>query len=95
MAGMSTTENTPQPLTEDSIESLIRQSTIETCKMGQKTTVVMLQMPNGFEIVGSSACADPADYNHELGKTLALNRIRDKIWELEAYRVTCEAPVGE
>lgn len=50
-----------------------------------KTTIVIAKLPNGFVIVESSSCVDPANYNHDLGVKLCKERIRDKIWMLEGY----------
>ena len=56
-------------------------------KVGEKTTVVVLILQNGFEVVGTSACVDAANYNHETGKKYARERAITKIWELEGYRL--------
>jgi hypothetical protein len=72
-------------VTEEQVDQLIEQSTIQSIKMGQKTTVVHLILPNGFEIVGAAACVDPAEYDHEIGEKIALGRIKDKVWLLEGY----------
>lgn len=39
----------------------------ESTRLGVKTTVVCLQMDNGYEILGSSSCVDPDDYDKEIG----------------------------
>lgn len=39
----------------------------ESTRLGAKTTVVCLQMDNGYEVLGSSACVDPDDYDKEIG----------------------------
>lgn len=57
------------------------------CKLGERTTVVLLTLRNGFEVVGTAACVDPAAYNHETGKRYARERAVSKVWELEAYRL--------
>jgi hypothetical protein len=44
----------------------------EFVKLGAKTTVCLLTVKNGFEIVGTSACVDPADFNEEIGNHFAL-----------------------
>lgn len=54
-------------------------------KLGEKTTVVLLKLDSGFEVVGISACVDPAMYNHEIGKQYARMRAIDKVYELEGY----------
>jgi hypothetical protein len=54
-------------------------------KLGVKTTCVVLRLKNGFEVVGTSACVDPAEYDHDVGKQMASRRALDKVWELEGY----------
>ena len=72
--------------------SHVTQSQIDSCiaeeldyRIGNKTTCVVLVLKNGFEVVGTSACVDPAKYDHEIGKSFARKRAVDKIWELEGY----------
>lgn len=60
--------------------------TIEYMRIGQKTTVCLITMANGFEVVGTSACVDPNEYNAEIGERLAKDKALDKVWELEGYR---------
>lgn len=72
-------------ITTERIDKLVSQSKVEVVKMGEKTTVLLLTLPNGFEIVASAACVDPTEYNHEVGKTIALKRAIDKVWGLEGY----------
>ena len=52
-----------------------------------KCTVVSAQLPNGFIIVESSACVDPANYDEVLGTEICMKRIENKIWELEGYKL--------
>lgn len=54
-------------------------------KVGQKTTVCLLTLENGFEIVGTSACVDPTTFDLDLGKKYAKERALNKVWELEGY----------
>lgn len=70
-------------LTEEIIESRVVEQL--DYKVGNKTTVVVLILVNGFEVVGTSACVDPKDYNHDLGILYARKRAIDKVWELEGY----------
>lgn len=41
-------------------------------KVGEKTTVCLLTLTNGFEIIGTSACVNPADFDANIGKEYAL-----------------------
>ena len=77
-------------ITKDQIDELISKSNIDDVKMGEKSTVVALTLPNGFTIIESSSCVDVANYDHELGKSICIERITNKIWELEGYRLQCK-----
>ena len=74
-------------ITKAQIDDLIAKSTRTDTKMGEKTTVVCLRLPNGFEVIESSGCVDPANYNHDLGVQTCMRRIIDKVWLLEGYRL--------
>jgi hypothetical protein len=52
---------------------------------GTTTTVCLLSLRNGFGVVGHSACASPANFDAELGRKIAHQNARDKIWALEGY----------
>lgn len=41
-------------------------------KIGEKTTVVVIKLENGFEITGTSACVNPMDFVFEIGEHYAL-----------------------
>lgn len=71
------------------IEALFEASRLDTTKMGRKTTVVCMTLPNGFEIVETSSCVDPDNYNHEIGVDICTSRLKDRLWLLEGYRLQC------
>lgn len=52
---------------------------------GTTVTVCLLTLKNGFSVIGESACASPENFDHELGRKIARNQARDKIWALEGY----------
>jgi hypothetical protein len=52
---------------------------------GTTVTVCALTLANGYVVTGTSACADPANFDRELGQDIARAEARDKIWELEGY----------
>lgn len=62
---------------------------------GSTVTVCALELKNGFYVVGESAAASPANYDAELGRKIARDRARSKIWVLEGYalrtRLSAEA----
>lgn len=77
-------------VTYEQIDNLIEESQIQCLTMGTKTTVVMVVLKNGFTIVESSSCVDKDNYNEELGKEICIGRIKNKLWELEGYKLQCE-----
>lgn len=74
-------------ITKEQIDSIVRESTFTGIKVGQKTTVLLCAMPNGFEIVESSACVDQANYNQQIGEQICKERMINRIWQLEGYRL--------
>lgn len=48
-------------------------------------TVVAVRMKNGFTLMESTACVDPANYSEEIGKQICLEKIEDKVWHLLGY----------
>lgn len=50
-------------------------------------TICILTLRNGFTVTGESACASPENFDEELGKKIARDKAREKIWPLEGYRL--------
>ena len=50
--------------------------------MGKKTTICLLTLDNGFEVVGTSSCIDPKDYDQRTGAAIAYENAVEKLWEL-------------
>lgn len=48
-------------------------------------TLCILEMQNGFTIVGKSACASPENFNEELGKKIAYEDAINQLWAFEGY----------
>lgn len=65
------------------VEDFIRETWTET--LGEKTTVVRAVLRNGFEIVESSSCVSPENYDEAMGRDICLERIREKVWELLGF----------
>ena len=74
-------------ITKDDIYVILDSSKFDVYTVFDKCTVVSCQLPNGFVITESSACVDPENYNEELGFEICYDKIFDKVWELEAYRL--------
>jgi hypothetical protein len=63
---------------------------VQSYKLGEKTSAVLVTLTNGFEICATSACVRAEDFNEEIGFNIAMSKAMDKIWELEGYRVQIE-----
>lgn len=70
-------------LHQSDIDNFIKNVT--STKLGEKTTVVQVELLNGFIITESSSCVDLANYDHELGTKIATDRAKNKIWELLGF----------
>lgn len=75
--------NAPR-LTPGLIDAVIKE---EDYHVFEKTclTVCCLTLRNGFTVVGESACASPENFNVEIGRKIARENARNKIWMLEGY----------
>jgi hypothetical protein len=52
---------------------------------GTTLTICCLILQNGFQVTGESACASPANFDEELGRKIAKENAKQKIWALEGY----------
>ena len=72
-------------ITAKNVNEIMAASQRDIFKIGDKTTVVMLTLPNGFEMFASSACVDAENYDQEVGEQICLSSLQKRIWELEGY----------
>ena len=82
-------------ITQEHIDKIIDKTEVQIMTVYDKCTVVTAKLPNGFVIVESSACVDKANYNEEMGAQICVERIINKIWELEGYKLQCELSNNE
>lgn len=73
----------PRSVTREDVEHNIKSCCF--AKLGHKTTVCVIIMANGFEVVGSSACVDPEQYDQHTGQQYAYEDAFDKAWAFLAY----------
>lgn len=52
---------------------------------GTTVTVCAMRLKNGFHVVGESASASPENFDEEIGRKIARDNARNKIWALEGY----------
>lgn len=52
---------------------------------GTTMTVAALTLRNGYIVTGESAAASPENFDHAIGRKIARDNARNKIWALEGY----------
>lgn len=52
---------------------------------GTTLTVCALTLQNGFIVTGESAAASPENFDAEIGRKIAYDNARSKIWAFEGY----------
>ena len=57
---------------------------------GTTLTVCALTLRNGYQVIGESASASPENFDEALGRKIARDKARNKIWALEGYRLRSE-----
>ena len=57
----------------------------EVSTLGDKVTVVRATLRNGFELVESSACVSPENYDEKLGAKICMEKIEEKVWFLLGF----------
>lgn len=79
-------------VTLEEINALMEKVDYLPYRVGDTTTVHVVAMLEGFSLaIGKTACVDPANFNMELGVKYARENAeaeaRDKLWEMEGYRL--------
>ena len=72
-------------VTKEKIENMMSTAKTTVYTAFDKCTIVAMQFENGFILVGSSACVDPANYDIKLGAKYAKEHIENQLWQLEGY----------
>lgn len=72
-------------ITKRQIDELLEKSEINVKTVYGKVTVVSCKLPNGFVITEASGAVDPANYDEKIGTEICMERIENKLWELEGY----------
>jgi hypothetical protein len=52
---------------------------------GTTMTVCALTLRNGFQVIGESGAASPENFDAAIGRRIARDNARNKIWALEGY----------
>lgn len=68
----------PTKISEGDVFGFMKQG--YSLRLGEKTTVVLDTTITGFDIIGTSACVNPNNYDHAIGEGIARRDIKNKIW---------------
>lgn len=77
-------------ITQAQIDKMIQESQIQVKTVFGKCTIVAVQLKNGFVLVESSSCVDLMNYSEAMGMAICIERIKNKLWELEGYKLQNE-----
>lgn len=75
--------NAPR-LTPDAIDAVIMSEQYHVFA-GTTLTVCALSLKNGYIVTGESAAASPENFDRDIGRKIARENARNKIWGLEGY----------
>jgi hypothetical protein len=84
----------PHTVIQSYIDGILENSEVQDYIIFDKVTVVHVKLPNGFVLTETSGCIDPANYNHQLGLEVCMQKIEDKIWYLEGYLLQDKLQLG-
>lgn len=72
-------------VSEEVVNEIMEASEFNISTVFGKCTVVTCKLPNGFVITESSASVSPDNYSQDIGVEICKRKIKEKIFELEAY----------
>ena len=59
----------------------------------KRVTICVLELKNGFVVVGDSACVDLSNFDANLGRTAAKANAVSKVWALMGYELKSKLAV--
>jgi hypothetical protein len=71
-------------LTPESIDNTIADEQYHVFE-GTTLTVCVLHLRNGYTVTGESAAVSKDNFDDEIGRKIARENARNKIWQLEGY----------
>lgn len=77
-------------ITQNDIDNILSNTLIKTEQYGDKTTILMATLPNDFVIIESSSCVDPDNFDMKIGEQICMEKLINRIWELEGYKLQSE-----
>lgn len=72
-------------ISQKRIREIMDESLYEVWEPYPGITIVAMNLPNGYTLVESSGCVDPAEYDRELGIQLCKNALERRVWQLYGF----------
>lgn len=72
-------------LTQNDIDRMVDASEVHVQTLGEKTTLVRVVLPTGFELVEASACVDHENYSEKYGAEICMEKIKARLWFLMGF----------
>lgn len=77
-------------ITQEMVDKVISEAEVRDEKWWDNLTIVSVKLKNGWTITETSACVDPANYDHELGKSICMEKIEDQVWKMLGWTLNDE-----
>lgn len=77
--------DSPNKITDGVLDRFIGIDAITDQQIDEKTTLVKMTPRTGFVQYEVSSCVDPANYDHQLGVSIATERLRNKLWPMLGF----------
>lgn len=72
-------------ITPDFLRAQILKTEYVLWPPGSVNTICAITLKNGYVLHGTAACADPANYQEEIGRRLAHEKAFDQLWPLYGF----------
>jgi hypothetical protein len=84
-AAAAAVAKTDRRVTLAAMEAKVATAQFFNPQIAPQLTICVMQLTNGWVLVGKSAPADPANFNQELGEKFAREDCIRQMWTLEGY----------
>ncbi len=74
-------------VTQERIDQLLDSAETQECVFWDKELVVSYKIESGFTLLGRAPCVDPKNFDLEIGRKIAREKVEDQLWQLEGYRL--------
>lgn len=86
---------TARRITKAMIDTKLATASESFHRVSPTCIVCCIVLANGWNLIGFSACVDPANFDLRLGQKIAREKAIDSLWALEGYALASEPPPGE